>query len=136
MSTTTMDWRFEFGDEYDVPELITKIEGIEDFSWHNDVCPSFGRSWRLMGGGGGEIRLRIWVEHPDEIRREYAPESPRFNVNAEAWGAAETSGILAIAGVPDAMDGDLGRATDDVREAMVTFFHYAALISAAIIATS
>jgi hypothetical protein len=66
-------WIDEFGEEYDIPNEILHIEGIEDHSWHNDTCPSFG----LYDSLG--TFLRIWVEHPDPDQREFASGS-RFGV--------------------------------------------------------
>lgn len=60
------NWVYEFGPEFQIPSVIRDAEGIEDFSWHNDTCPSFGRELR-----NGQ-RIRIWCEHPVESERESA----------------------------------------------------------------
>lgn len=58
-------WIDEHGAEYDVPLEILHMEGIEDWSWHNDVCPSFG-----LYDSDSNAMLRIWVQHPDMEMRE------------------------------------------------------------------
>jgi hypothetical protein len=57
-----------------IPDEILQMEGIEDYSWHNDTCPSFG----LYDDLG--THLRIYVEHPDPDKREYGPDAERFCV--------------------------------------------------------
>lgn len=57
-------WRAEHGHTYDIPdEIMTLVRAnvIQDLSWKNDTCPKFGKE-------GSEIYL--WVEHPDEEKRE------------------------------------------------------------------
>jgi hypothetical protein len=54
----------EFGPAYEVPDAI--VDTLEDLSWHNDVCPSFG----VEDNDGNGVRL--WVEHPDVDQRESA----------------------------------------------------------------
>ena len=61
-------WVCEWGEEYAVPELISRAEGIEDMSWHNDANPSFGRHVPAEGDEYAH-ELRIWVEHPDPAER-------------------------------------------------------------------
>lgn len=61
-------WVTEFGLDYDVPGQIIGMEivgEIDDQSWHNDICPSFGLNRDPQD-------LRIWIEHVDPERREGA----------------------------------------------------------------
>jgi hypothetical protein len=61
-----MDWKTEFGTDYDIPAAILALvesEQATDLSWHNDTAPSFG----LVNETAD---LRIAVEHPDPTRRE------------------------------------------------------------------
>jgi hypothetical protein len=65
-------WRSEFSDEFAVPseiEALVAAGELADLSWHNDTCPSFGWS----SDRDSEQDLRIWVDHPEEGKRE------RFN---------------------------------------------------------
>lgn len=105
-------WIAEKGDEFDVPDVIAKAEGIEDMSWKNDTCPSFGLEL------GDDIIVRIWVDHPDRDQRENDTEH-RFHVAADDWG---DSGRLAAAGVTDTSEeGDFILSTDDPHEALRAF---------------
>lgn len=57
-----MSWEREFSAGYSVPESIValvRLGYLQDESWHNDVCPSFGAE--LMDG----THLKLWVGHPD-----------------------------------------------------------------------
>lgn len=122
-------WRHEHGDVYDVPTEILRVEGIEDLSWHNDTCPSFGAQ---IGVGGDLLRLRIWVDHPDPDQRDMG--WPRFYVVGESWND-DGAAILDAAGVPDSHgDNDEGVHTDDVAVAVVTFLSYLARVHCARIA--
>lgn len=83
-----MSWRNEFAgreEVFDVPPSITglkvpqaRLHGLEDMSWHNDACPSFGL--RMTES----LDLRIWCEavRPDD--RESGSDH-RFTINASAW---------------------------------------------------
>lgn len=76
-----MSWRSEFMHhpvDYDVPARIEELEGVEDMSWHNDVCPSFGREI------SDSLRLRIWCDTPEADDRE-CPGEGRFTILADAW---------------------------------------------------
>jgi hypothetical protein len=78
------DWVAEFGEDWQVPDVIALAEGIEDMSWHNDVCPSFG----LHVAENGEPyahTIRIWCDHPDPAQSGWGwRESPRFTVTYQA----------------------------------------------------
>ena len=57
-----MSWEREFSAGYSVPESImalVRLGYLQDESWHNDVCPSFGAE--LKDG----THLKLWVGHPD-----------------------------------------------------------------------
>jgi hypothetical protein len=101
------DWVSEFGEEYAVPDAIAQAEGIEDLSWHNDVCPSFG----LHVAEGDEPyahTVRIWCDHPDPEQSGWGTrDCPRFQVAYEADASA-------IAGVPCGVEWS----TDDPDEAV------------------
>ncbi len=79
-----MSWQSEFGEEYAVPEEISKA--LYDASWHNDSAPSF---WRKDDPASAtphtETSLTaefptyiMWVEHPDPAQREMGGK--RFGV--------------------------------------------------------
>lgn len=77
-----MSWDDEFGKSYKVPSEILKLVkagAIEDWSWHNDVAPSFAA--RV-----GDTAIRIWVEHPKESEREAAGFEKRFMVQRAGQG--------------------------------------------------
>lgn len=124
-----MSWLNEFPESYDVPDRIVQLEGITDFSWHNDTCPSFGREWRI---GNSELQLRIWVAHPDIELRE-GITTHRFNVTSDAWDPP-ASDVPAIAGVPylQGSDEDSWFGTDDIDAALAMFMRYVTLIDAAL----
>ena len=96
-------WLTEFGPDYDIPDEVLMLEGIEDHSWHNDTSPSFG----IYDGLG--TFLRIWVEHPDPARREYGTEAPRFGV------------MLSDDDDHDRCNGEMVYMGDDVRAAVRAF---------------
>lgn len=75
-------WRAEFASRvevFDVPESIIRMEGLEDMSWHNDVCPSFGT--HVVDDS---LSLRIWCQAVNVDDREYTA-GKRFMVFADAW---------------------------------------------------
>lgn len=56
-------------------ELDVKLPAsFQDYSWHNDVCPSFAEEQK-----DGTL-LRIWVDYADPAMREATGE-PRFNLS-------------------------------------------------------
>jgi hypothetical protein len=69
MMQTVINWESEHGKEYEVPEEILKLctEGVaRDMSWHNDLCPCFGRLKQTCDS----LLACIWVDHPDPAKRE------------------------------------------------------------------
>jgi len=50
----------EFPD-YPVAKLPAMLDGFEDQSWHNDVCPSMASE---------TLKLRIWCDYEDTEERE------------------------------------------------------------------
>jgi hypothetical protein len=59
-------WQDEFSKEYVVPIQIEKMveKGIlEDMSWKQDPCPSFGAKLRDKNW------VRLWIEHPHAKER-------------------------------------------------------------------
>lgn len=71
----TPNWEKEFDKSYDIPKEILalyKANEADDFSWHNDICPSFGKEH-------GDEPVLIWVNHPAKKMRENT-ESKRFMV--------------------------------------------------------
>lgn len=73
-------WLSEFGKEYEVPNPIKAMclfKVADDYSWHNDMCPSFGKTLDAEGSGDD---IRIWVEHPQIDMREHQ-DSKRFIVS-------------------------------------------------------
>lgn len=69
-------WAAEFPG-YDVPDAVEDEPGVEDVSWHNDICPSFTFA---AVAELGLVDLRLWVEHPDPEQREAGPNAPRYAV--------------------------------------------------------
>lgn len=68
-------WAEEFSPMYKVPYIFCKLaeDGvIEDMSWRNDPCPSFGAKLR------DKNFVRIWVEHPMKDARKGWPT--RFTI--------------------------------------------------------
>lgn len=63
---------------------VPVLEGWEDVSWHNDVCPSLGRQF-------GGVDARLFVDFVDPSRRELG--GPRFRL-VMGWGEIEM-GIFA-----------------------------------------
>ncbi len=73
-----MGWIKEFGYQYAVPESIQSVvkDGFtQDVSWHNDTAPSFG----FVDPHKPEWDIRLWVEHPDPMKRE-DPGQARYGV--------------------------------------------------------
>jgi hypothetical protein len=115
----------EFGEEWAVPDVIAHAEGIEDMSWHNDVCPSFG----LHVAESGDIyahTVRVWCDHPDPEESGWGSrgDAPRFTVTYTADAEPVTP---AIVGVPCVgLDGSEWM-SDDPAEALRVFLlslHY------------
>ncbi len=120
MSTTMSAlWRQEHGDDYDVPEIITSVEGISDMSWHNDTCPKFGIVV-------DDVEVVIWCEHPDPERWEAAYD--RFQVYGMDWN---DTGILEEAEIPTAVGGDDIFCTGDPGAAVEMFLIYVVRLHAA-----
>jgi hypothetical protein len=74
------NWESEFGKEYDIPKEVLSLvsNGLaKDFSWHNDISPSFGYYDDI--DKIGIVDIRLWVGHPDPWLREYE-DMPRFLV--------------------------------------------------------
>ena len=77
--TPARTWRSEFGSVYDVPKTIT--DALDDYSWHNDMSPSFGMVDEERG-----LDIRIWVEHPnEEEREEYNALLKKYKKDREEW---------------------------------------------------
>lgn len=77
--TTAPLWLTEFGAQWEVPAALVNDIRLEDVSWHNDVCPSF--AWTGRAHDGDDVR--IWVDHPDRMKREY-PEHPRYAIQRDS----------------------------------------------------
>lgn len=104
-------WIYEHGEQYDIPTTITQAEGIEDLSWHNDACPSFGRY--VEGPTGDSHDLRIWCEHPDEDQRETG--CARFFVGYQPWSNEPVPELEQFADGAPIYEGD------DAAEALAIF---------------
>ncbi len=111
-------WRTEQGEQFAVPDCVSKAEGIRDLSWHNDTCPSFG-----MYLEDPPVELRIWAEHPDPDLRESLSEH-RFIVIANSHGDAGDE-LITEAGIPHAGRSEFGHGTDDAAEAVLVFMEFA-----------
>jgi hypothetical protein len=105
----------EFGEEWAAPDVIAKAEGIEDMSWHNDVCPSFGLH---VAENGDEYAhtVRVWCDHPDPEESGWGTrEGPRFQVT---YTADAEPGIVGVPCV--GLDGSEW-ASDDPTDALRVF---------------
>jgi hypothetical protein len=101
-----MSYASEFSGEWAPPPEILKLtdpklDGVDDMSWHNDVCPSFGVGCTHLGE---DVCLRLWSDHPNPELREMSP-TPRYHVSFTGYKSQEGN-ILA---------------TDDVAEAIFCF---------------
>jgi hypothetical protein len=132
-----MGWRTEFGGrsvDFDVPESIIRLEGLEDMSWKNDTCPSFGT--QVMPD---EIELRIWCEAPEPDDRQSGFEQ-RFMVQAYTHGTRtdliETAGLADLEFPGTVVDGadHVCWGTDDPEVAVRIFITVLAHLQAAIAA--
>ena len=98
-----MSWKAEHGLDFEVPGAILHLvkKGVlKDFSWHNDVAPSFG----LALPDRDDYGLRIWVDHPIKSLRETM--GLRYLVQEGEFGS----------------EADFEEATDDLEEALRLFF--------------
>lgn len=69
-------YREEFPDfDYDLPT----IEGFEDISWHNDVCPSMTNAFSTAPIGEDKGKLTLWCDYADTSKREFQG-GPRFRL--------------------------------------------------------
>lgn len=59
---------------FSVPAELFDLDGVEDVSWKNDICPSFTVPF-------ADGFVRIWVDHQDPQMREFGDAYPRFNVH-------------------------------------------------------
>lgn len=117
-----MTWQYEHGEDYDVPAAITMAEGIQDMSWHNDACPSFGQY--VHGANDDTHDVRIWVEHPDVDYRETL--AARFMVTYHAWSNPTVPGLEPYEDGAPIYEGD------DAGEALASFMATLALVRAAV----
>lgn len=79
-------WIVEQGAQYDIPAKILELVGtgeIEDMSWHNDQCPSFGR---MVERDGRQVEARVFVDHPQPRSRDMG--GLRFAVTLTVDGEA------------------------------------------------
>lgn len=113
-------WVREFGVEYDVPDAIRKAEGIEDKSWHNDACPSFGR---YLQDGDDTHEVSIWVEHPDPDQRDTG--AARFAVTYQPWSCPPVPDLS-----DEVLDGWPVYEGDDPAEALAAFMLLLRLVQA------
>ena len=80
-----LTWKSEFPESYDVPSLIEKFvrKGLmDDFSWHNDMSPSFA----VKDPKSEDRGIRIWVDHPIASARE-VPGGERFMLQEGEFGS-------------------------------------------------
>lgn len=78
-------WEAEHGKGYDVPSVIDYLvdrKVLQDFSWHNDMAPSFA----IQDPKKEEYGLRIWVDHPLGSLRE-VPGGKRFMLQEGEFGS-------------------------------------------------
>lgn len=98
-------WKEEFPSSYQVPVEILELvfDGfLEDMSWRQDPCPSFGRKLKDKNW------VRLWVEHPDPVQRIGWPDRYTIIVQPEpsipfGWKMVSTesvhpamSGLMAL----------------------------------------
>lgn len=85
------DWRTEFPD-FPADAIPWLPGGWQDKSWHNDVCPSFLRTFTVPDAVGESKWLAVlWCDWPERKDREL-PEDDRFalvlydvTAGPEAW---------------------------------------------------
>lgn len=90
---TKMAWKNEFALDYAVPPQVEALVAqgkLHDMSWHNDVCPSFADRPGDTAGLSVKGTRVLWVDHPDEDRREMPVR--RFSVTTmdEEWQVKDT----------------------------------------------
>jgi hypothetical protein len=95
-----MGWMSEHGEDYEVPPEVTQLEGLQDLSWHNDVCPRFGCNDEGIGPN-------LWVDHVDPEKRECCP-TPRYLVVFQVSDCSSSDDVVLYHG-------------DDVHEAIEAF---------------
>lgn len=74
-----MGWITEFDRDFNVPREILDLVAsgtLDDHSWRNDVCPSFGKEVAQ------DRFVRMFVERPDPDERE-VPGSKRFLISID-----------------------------------------------------
>jgi hypothetical protein len=59
----TLQWVREFGAEYQCPPCPSFLD---DQSWHNDICPSYG----YYSEEHGQMLVSVWMEHPVQEQRD------------------------------------------------------------------
>ena len=81
----------EFGSEFklsDAERILINEAGLDDTSWHNDVCPSWAPA--------GEDYPRLWVDASDPTERERA-DGERFTVTDADHETLYEGGELVVA---------------------------------------
>jgi len=110
-------WVAEHGAEYRVPDAITKLEGIDDLSWHNDACPSFGKAVEDPVTHDNHV-VHIWVDFVDQD-----PTLPHYYVvDYTPWSAEPVPGLPAADMGLSAYEGT------DVKEAIAVFMEVLAVV--------
>ncbi len=92
-------WQEEFHSSYRVPRELGKLVGsglVEDMSWRQDPCPSFGTKLRDKNW------VRMWCEHPTSGLRRGWPDrytvivqpDPLVPFGWRMWGGEDFSTAL------------------------------------------
>jgi hypothetical protein len=98
-----MSWTREFGEEYEVPGIITAA--LYDASWHNDSAPRFWRKDDPAAKTETNVdwpTYDLWVEHPDPEQRELGGK--RFTVVKWIEGANGNKDTETIIETDDAAE--------------------------------
>jgi hypothetical protein len=107
-------WPYEFRSDYplySIPDaLFSAVHrlDLENMSYHNDACPSWGRYFE-----GAEDSIRIWVEHDDPAEREIA--GARYMVSDGDSSAALLS-TDSISAALECLEAALRRAEQEGRK--------------------
>jgi hypothetical protein len=94
-----MSYKSEFGESFHIPARVRdaiKRYGMQDESWHNDVCPSFSKD---LGSG---IRVVLWCDWASPALREFNGE--RFAVVLASEDNSEQEPLFSCERVQSLLD--------------------------------
>jgi hypothetical protein len=65
---------FDNGEAFETMLSMLKAYGFEDYSWHNDACPSMALEL------ANENTIRVWCDYKDDALREDASITELYSV--------------------------------------------------------